>query len=37
MRLTPVGSPPPPKPDDPEFKRAVGCWLWNPNVGEVRL
>jgi hypothetical protein len=37
MKLTPVGSPPPPWPDAPEFKPAVGCWLWNPNVGEVRL
>jgi hypothetical protein len=37
MKLSPVGSPPPPWPDDPEFKPAVGCWLWNPNVGEVRL
>jgi hypothetical protein len=35
MNLSPVGSPPPPRPDDPEFKPAVGCWLWNPNVGEV--
>jgi hypothetical protein len=37
MRLTPIGSPPPPKPDDPEFRPALGCWLWNPNIGEVRL
>ena len=37
MQLSPVGSPPPPRPDDLEFKPAVGCWLWNPNVGEVRL
>jgi hypothetical protein len=37
MELSPVGSPPPPRPDDSEFKPAVGCWLWNPNVGEVRL
>jgi hypothetical protein len=35
MRLTPVGSPPPPWPGD-EFKPAVGCWLWNPAFGELR-
>jgi hypothetical protein len=37
MRLTPVGSPPPPWPDDEEFKPALGCWLWNPVFGELRL
>jgi hypothetical protein len=37
MRLTPVGSPPPPWPDDEEFKPAIGCWCWNPTVGELRL
>jgi hypothetical protein len=37
MRLTPVGSLPPPPPDDPDFKPAVGCWLWCPSLGELRL
>ena len=37
MRLTPVGSPPPPWPDDEEFKPAIGCWCWNPTLGELRL
>jgi hypothetical protein len=37
MRLTPVGSPPPPWPGDDEFKPALGCWLWNPTFGELRL
>jgi hypothetical protein len=37
MRLTPVGAPPPPWPGDEEFKPAIGCWLWNPTLGEVRL
>jgi hypothetical protein len=37
MRLTPVGSPAPPWPDDGEFKPAIGCWLWNPTLGELRL
>jgi hypothetical protein len=38
MRLTPVGSPPPPWPgDDEDYKPALGCWLWNPNFGELRL
>jgi hypothetical protein len=37
MRLTPVGSPPPPWPDDDEFKPALGCWMWNPTLGEVRF
>ena len=37
MRLTPVGSPPPPWPDDEEYKPALGCWLWNPTLGELRL
>ena len=36
-RMTPVGSPPPDWPGDDDFKRAVGCWLWNPSLGEVRL
>jgi hypothetical protein len=37
MTLTPVGSPPPPRPDDEEYKPALGCWLWNPIFGELRL
>jgi hypothetical protein len=38
MKLTPVGSPPPPWPGDgEEYKPALGCWLWNPKLGELRL
>ena len=38
MRLTPVGSPPPPWPGDAEeYKPAVGCWCWSPEFGELRL
>ena len=37
MRLTPVNSPPPPWPGEEDFKPAIGCWLWNPTLGEVRL
>jgi hypothetical protein len=37
MRLTPVNSPPPEWPDDDDFKPAIGCWLWNPALGEVKL
>jgi hypothetical protein len=37
MQLTPVGRPPPPWPDDEEYKPAIGCWLWNPTFGELRL
>ena len=37
MRLSPVGSPPPDWPDDDEFKPAIGCWLWSPMHGELRL
>jgi hypothetical protein len=37
MKLTPVGSPPPPWPDDEGYKPAIGCWLWNPTFGELRL
>jgi hypothetical protein len=37
MRLTPIGSPPPQWPDDPDFKPAIGCWMWNPSLGELRL
>lgn len=34
--LTAVGSPPPDRPDDPEYKAAVGCWMWNPSLNELR-
>jgi len=37
MRLTPVGSNAPDWPGDDEFRPAVGCWLWNPSFGELRL
>jgi hypothetical protein len=37
MRLTPVGSPAPPWPGDDDYKPALGCWLWNPPLGELRL
>ncbi len=37
MKLTPVGSPPPPWPGDEEYKPALGCWVWNPTFGELRL
>ena len=37
MRLTPVGGPLPPWPGDDDFKPALGCWLWNPKFGELRI
>jgi hypothetical protein len=37
MKLTPVGSPPPPWPDNDEYKPALGCGAWNPKHGELRL
>jgi hypothetical protein len=37
MTLTPVGSPAPHWPGDVEYKPAVGCWVWNPTFGELRL
>jgi hypothetical protein len=37
MILTPVGSPPPVWPDDSEYKPAIGLWLWNPILGELRF
>jgi hypothetical protein len=37
MKLTPVSSPAPTWPGDAEFKPALGCWLWNPTYGELRL
>src|SRR5215475_8669749 len=37
MRLTPVGSPAPEWPDDDDYKPAIGCWLWNPILNEMRL
>ena len=36
MRLTPVGSPRPDWPGE-EFKPAIGCWVWSPAFGELRL
>jgi hypothetical protein len=38
MKLTPVGAAPPDWPgDDKEYKPAIGCWVFNPMFGEVRL
>ena len=37
MKLSPVGSPPPPWTENEEYKPALGCWMWNPTFGEVRL
>ena len=37
MRLSPVGAPLPPRPTDDGYKGAIGCWLWNPEFGELRL
>jgi hypothetical protein len=37
MTLTPVGSQAPQWPGDEEYKPAVGCWVWNPTFGELRL
>ena len=37
MKLTPVGSPAPDWPGDEDYKPALGCWLWNPALGELRL
>jgi hypothetical protein len=37
MRLSPIGTPPPPWPDGDDFKPAIGVWLWNPAFGELRL
>jgi hypothetical protein len=37
MRLTPVGTPPPPRPEDDQYKPALGCWLWSPTFEELRL
>jgi hypothetical protein len=36
MRLSPVGSPAPDWPGD-DYKPAIGCWLWNPLLSELRL
>jgi hypothetical protein len=36
MLLTPVGSPPPPWPNDPDFKPALAFWVWHPVYGEAR-
>jgi hypothetical protein len=37
MKLTPVGSPPPPWPGGEEYKPAIGFWVWNPTHGELRV
>jgi hypothetical protein len=37
MKLSPVGSPPPPWPENEEYKPALASWMWNPTFGEVRL
>ena len=37
MRLSPVGAPAPEWPGDDDFKPAIGCLLWNPPLGELRL
>jgi hypothetical protein len=37
MRLSPVGSPPPEWPGNDDFKPAIGFWLWNPILGELRV
>jgi len=37
MELTPVGSLPPPWPNDEDFKPAIGMWMWNQTLGELRL
>jgi len=40
MRLTPVGSPPPEFTEEMEkdgYKPAIGCWVWNPHLGELRF
>jgi hypothetical protein len=37
MRLSPVGAPAPEWPGDDDYKPAIGCWLWNPPLGELRL
>jgi hypothetical protein len=37
MKLTPVGSPEPAWPGDEEYKPALGCSLYHPEYGELRL
>jgi hypothetical protein len=37
MKLSPVSSPAPQWPGDAEYKPALGCWLWHPVFGELRL
>jgi hypothetical protein len=37
MRLRPVGMPAPEWPGDDDYKPAIGCWVWNPPLGELRL
>jgi hypothetical protein len=35
--LTSVGSPPPPWPNDEDFKPAIACWVYGPQFGEMRF
>jgi hypothetical protein len=37
MCLSAVGSPLPACPDDGEHKPALGCWVWSPMHGELRV
>ena len=37
MRLSPVGAAPPEWPGDDDYKPAIGCWVWNQPLGELRL
>ena len=37
MKLSPVGSPPPPWPENEEYKPALGCWMWNPTVRRAQV
>ena len=37
MRLSAVGAAPPEWPSDEGYKPAIGCWFWNPPLGELRL
>jgi hypothetical protein len=36
-RLTPVGSPPPEWPGDPDFAPCIACAGWNPTFNEIRF
>jgi len=37
MRLSPIGTAAPDCPSEEDFKPAIGCWVWNPSLGELRL